>query len=82
MVNSDESNPVKTIFQKWLESLSMCFLQALRRNETKKNKIWREKYSTNENMYINNFIDFLSKNRNISQTGLETYTVRLVTPFN
>ena len=60
----------------------MCFLQALRRNETKKNKNWREKYTANENMYIYNFIDFLSKNRNISQTGLETYTVRLVTPFN
>ena len=59
----------------------MCFLQALRRNGTKKNKKWRE-YTTNENMYINNFIDFVSKNRNISQTGLENYTVRLVTPFN
>ena len=54
----------------------MCFLQALRRNETKKNKNWREKYTTNENMYINNFIDFLSENRNISQPGLENYTVR------
>ena len=73
---------MKTISEKWLESLSMCFLRALRRNETKRNKNWREKYTTNENMYINNFIDFLSKNRNISQTGLKTYTVGLVTPFN
>ena len=60
----------------------MCFLQALCLNETKKNKNWHEKYTTNENMYINNFIDFLFKNRNISQTGLEINTVRLVTPFN